>query len=270
MQYPISCESRIYTTALGTIHSITTKNTMGGDDLDDDDNQWIQPVRAGGGGGGGGGSTKDAYSPEREGDDDGDNSSSEPLMSSWSSAVQRPRPESTDETTRETKKSRIEATRSSSSLSQAAQARLLVQAGIHLQDQDSNQCAQFLSTMVQHYTLVVEHNHDVTNDTAAAAKSTVPDTKLLAQYCLGRSSSSSSSHAASNGTLERIKELVSVKQMKQWKVVGSPCIVRFCAVRRSRRAVHTLGHVHQSPLPCARAYQPPNPFFVFFAHCRIR
>jgi hypothetical protein len=239
---------------------------MGGDDLDDDDNQWIQPVRAGGGGGGG--STKDAYSPDREGDDDGDHSSSEPLMSSsWSSAVQRPRPESTDETTPETKKSRIEATRSSSSsLSQAAQARLLVQAGIHLQDQDSHQCAQFLSTMVQHYTLVVEHNHDVTNETAAAAKSTVPDTKLLAQYCLGRlSSSSSSSHAASNGTLERIKELVSVKQMKQWKVVGSPCIVRFGAVRRSRRAVHTLGQI---PLPGVRT--TPQPFFCFFVHCRIR
>jgi hypothetical protein len=238
MRYLISFDSRIHTTDLRN-HSFlatttTSTNIMGGDDLDDDDNQWIQPVR-------GSGSTNPHDS---EGDNDRDNSSSGPLEMATTIAKRRPPAvsESTDETTLETKKPRIEAARSSSSL---AQARLLVQAGIDIQDQDSRQCTQFLSTMIQHYTLVVQHTHstddDNTNDTTTATdKSMVPSTKLLAQYCLGRSSSS-----LSNGTLmESIKELVAVKQLKQWKVVGSPCIVRCFAHAPIRTCASTLVRAH--------------------------
>jgi hypothetical protein len=215
--------------------------TMGGDDLDDyDDNQWIQPVR-----GGGDGSTKESYSHnDSEGENDGQQQLEMTPHQLTGKRQRRSLPESTtpDETTPDTKKSRTEAAARSSSSSSLAQARLLVQAGIDIQNQDSNACAQFLSTLVQHYTLVAQQHNHVTvttttddNDTdtaaAAAAKRSVPScTKLLlAQYCLGRSSSK-------NGTttlMERIKELVAVKQLKQWNVVQSPCIVRFLLLLRA-------------------------------------
>jgi hypothetical protein len=222
---------------------------MGGDDLDDyDDNQWIQPVR-----GGGGGSTKESYSHN---DSEGENDSGENSSSELTGKRQRrslPEPTTPDETTPDTKKSRTEAAARSSlssSSSSLAQARLLVQAGIDIQNQDSNACAQFLSTLIQHYTLVAQqHNHvtvntddnDDNDDTdtaeAAAAKRGVPScTKLLlAQYCLGRSMSSSSSKNGTTTLMERIKELVAVKQLKQWNVVQSPCIVRLLLWRATMR-----------------------------------
>lgn len=216
---------------------------MGGDDLADDF-QWDRPVRGEGGGSdedtnGVNSTTASKRRTNRNDDDDDDETdaagppSSKKAKGSSSSAAE---------------------TTTTRALPSSSPSLVLLQAGKDLFLQSPIECATFLTTAVQHYSMMMTMteeastltttNHDDTNDSDHETTVQKPDNNnntdkavnflsvpVVAQFCLGPLPSSSSQKNDENDAdhsllLRCIRHAISMKKMKQWKTVASPCVVR--------------------------------------------
>ena len=115
--------------------------------------------------------------------------------------------------------------------------KLLLQAGRSIEEQSPQEQAAFLSTALQHYTLM---------DLSSSSNST-------------RELSIQPDHfttSAKASLLERMKDaLSSFKKLKKWKTVGSPCVVVICM--SARRAVAILKELSSLKVRVAKLF-PKN------------
>lgn len=107
---------------------------------------------------------------------------------------------------------------------------LLLEAGRRLDQQDSTQQAAFLTTALQHYSLLEQKQHR--NDNAKP--------EILPSYCFAINKDEDGTRLP---LVDRIRQAVSVQKMKKWKHAGSPCVVRMLVAR-------TL-HSHLNVCECA-------------------
>jgi hypothetical protein len=104
-----------------------------------------------------------------------------------------------------------------------------------------------LTTCIRHYTLLeqgqgVKSDQDE-DDKGDGSKSLLKNLDLLPRYCLG-SAATGSSNTTTASLVDRLRDLVSIKKLKQWKMVASPCVIIVCL--SARRAVAILKEL--SPL----------------------
>lgn len=170
---------------------------MGGDDLDDD--QWNQPVRGS--------------------DDDDEGSDAGGAENGKHEIKTNKRKSELSKSTMTADDDREEAQQTKTK-KQKSPAQLLLQAGRNIEQQDSIQQAAFLTTAVQHYSLLESQLENEGGD-KAVAQMTKPNLEIMPHHCLGQADTTNC-----NTLIERIREAVAVKKMKQWKNVGSPCVVR--------------------------------------------
>lgn len=125
----------------------------------------------------------------------------------------------------ESKKRKLEDTKSSaaaveedepSSKKKKPFAKMLLEAGRNLDTQTTEQQAAFLSTALNHQTLL-------------ATNEEFPEKKLVPHHFRA---------SLKETLLERLREGISVKRMKKWKNTKSPCVVVLCI--SARRAVAIL------------------------------
>ena len=177
---------------------------MGGDDLDDtEDLHWIRPVR--------GESGKD------------DDSSS---IDDRSPTNKRVRPEASNEANNK-KVKREDSTQ-----------QVLWKAGRNLHQQSHVEQAQFLTTAIRHYALLQQSSVVATDE---ATEEGAAQISILPHHCL--KNEDVSELEATDGAshwLHRIRQVVSLKTLRDWKPVGSPCVIVICA--SARRAVSLLKH----------------------------
>lgn len=165
---------------------------MGGDDLDDEHLMWIQKVKA----------THSESSDDDVNDkslDDEKNTKGKKRKLDTAVAL-------TTEPLDQKKKSK-------------SPAQLLLQSGRNIELQDAVEQAAFLTTAVKHYSLLEQQQQIDANGDVASTESL----EILPQYCLGKPTTNCTKESS---LLDRVREAISVKKMKQWKNVGSPCVVR--------------------------------------------
>jgi hypothetical protein len=205
---------------------------MGGDDLDDDDQLlWIQPVRD---------------SSALEEDDDADDQK-----------LKRPLVDNKNDDHHvnneiDTRKKVKKETFSSGSLLSTTQ--LLLKVGRTIDQQTNMEQAQFLTTAIRHYTLIQssgstsdknmttdDNNGAETNGAEIEANDDLKEQQalitILPQHCLGSDHLSIArpvgrivqepDSPSSSVWLDRIRQVVSLKTLREWKHIGSPCVVRY-------------------------------------------
>jgi U3-containing 90S pre-ribosomal complex subunit len=112
---------------------------------------------------------------------------------------------------------------------------LLLQAGRDLECQDAIQQALFLNTALSHYTAKLA----TTNNEQLIYKLKADNFKVSIKQSLE----------------ERIVESISLKKLKKWKEIGSPCIVIVCL--SARRAVMILKNLSKLKIRAAKLF-PKN------------
>ena len=102
----------------------------------------------------------------------------------------------------------------------------LLLAGRNVARQDCVQQATFLTTALQHYTLLEQRHSDQPTD----HDTVVEKLTIFPAHCVGgttTSTTANNNNTTTTGTLlDHIRRAISVPKMKKWKHTGSPCVVR--------------------------------------------
>jgi hypothetical protein len=237
---------------------------MGGDDLDDDDDiMWMKPVR-------GGGLLNDDDNDDDD-DDDDDDDADKTAHDTTNPKKRQSQTNVNDDNTKgdalmnetksafiivsSSKKRKKESNSSNNSHhNHNSPTQLLLQLGRTIHEQSTIEQAKYLTTAIQHYSLLSlsstkatttnPENKDETNiisnnDNDDDNKNEV--TNILPQHCLDTTSiratgqpttnTTTSSLSLSNHWSTYIRQMVSMKTLREWKHVGSPCIVRVLCIQ---------------------------------------
>ena len=169
---------------------------MGGDDLDD--GLLWEPVVA---------ARDDASSSASASDDEEDEGDGVVVAVATSKKrKQQPTTTGTEDTSSKKKKGK-----------KHSPAQLLLQAGRGIEREDKIQQAAFLTTTLQHYSLLEQQQNDKKKDEKNDNR-----LQILPSYCVGQTFDGSEKSTL----VDRVRAAISVKKIKTWKHVGSPCVVR--------------------------------------------
>jgi hypothetical protein len=189
---------------------------MGGDDLDDsDDLVWIKPVRG------------------ESGIDDDSSTDADASPGTQKRALRPDDSSPPEEVGNSNKKARKEPPPLSTQ-------QVLWKAGRNLHQQTNVEQAQFLTTAMRHHALLQNAS---TAGAEASPEDDASQISILPYHCLKKDyvpESETTDVASSSPWLNHIRAVVSLKTLRDWKPIGSPCIVIICA--SARRAVSLLKH----------------------------
>jgi hypothetical protein len=190
---------------------------MGGDDLDDsEDLCWIRPVRG-----------------ESGNDDDSSAASDDSPSNKKRGRFSNDSIDPSDEVNVNKKVKKEPASLSTQ--------QVLWKAGHDLDQQTTVEQAQFLTTAMRHYALLQISSTSI--DQEASPEDDVSKISILSHHCLKNDDmpeSGTTDVSSSSPWLNHIRPVVSLKTLRDWKPIGSPCIVVICA--SARRAVSLLKH----------------------------
>jgi hypothetical protein len=186
---------------------------MGGDDLDDaEDLFWIKPVR------------------ESGNDSDSSASDDQPLTK------KRVLPQDFSYPSNE-----VDANKKVKREPSSSKQQLLWKAGCNLDQQSNVEQAHFLTTALRHYVLL---QSSLTTKTVGGEEEATEEASLISvlpHHCLkidATSDSGTTEVSSPSPWSNRIRQVASLKTLREWKPIGSPCVVIVCA--SARRAVSLL------------------------------